>query len=82
MKMAAPLLASLALARILHAWPSSDRGFVSLDYIPAFAVCTVERVVKLDQVAAAEKRFPWPDRRFEISRPGSPRLLPRGCPVV
>ncbi len=65
MKLAAALLTGLALAGILHAWPTTDRGFVSLDYIPAFAVCTVEQVIKLNPVSAAEKRFPWPERRFE-----------------
>jgi hypothetical protein len=66
MRLAGALLAVLALTPALQAWPPiGGRGFASLDAVPAFAVCTVEEVVKLDQVAAAQRRFPWPERRFK-----------------
>jgi hypothetical protein len=65
MRVAAPLLALLAVAPALRAWPASPRSFANLNEIPVVAVGTVEEVIELGEMPAGERRFPWEDRRFE-----------------
>lgn len=58
-------MAVLALAPLIQAGPGTYRSFASLDTVPALAVGTVEQVIKLGDVPAAEARFSWRERRFK-----------------
>jgi hypothetical protein len=61
---AAPIFALTALAP-LWASPGTYRSFASLDSIPVLAAGTVEQVIRLGEVPASQRRFPWAERNFE-----------------
>jgi hypothetical protein len=65
MRAAALLLALPALAPVLQATLVAPPSFAGLNDVPVWAVGTVEQVISVGPVPAAQRRFPWEERAYE-----------------